>query len=173
MRFFANYDMLRFSAMSAEFRKRLCIGFVYLIVRCAVQAQHVEAARITDSFIADAQTVTFCEVQQYPERFKNKMIRLRVFYLADFEKSVITAASCSAPFPMTWVTFDKRWESRSKRRVRHALSSQKWGAQTDVIFIGLFGTDGRYGHMDMYPFSFEVYKVEAVGASGRFSPMPE
>ncbi len=43
----------------------------------------------------------------------------------------------------------------------------------DVVFIGVFRTCGHYGHMDMYPFLFEVYKVEAVRPSGNFRPLPE
>jgi hypothetical protein len=37
----------------------------------------------------------------------------------------------------------------------------KWRQPLDVVFIGKLKTDGRYGHMDMYLLSLEVYKVEA------------
>jgi hypothetical protein len=43
----------------------------------------------------------------------------------------------------------------------------------DVVFVGVFKADRRYGHMDMYPFLFEVYRVEAVRPSGNFRPLPE
>ena len=77
------------------------------------------------------------------------------------------------PRPMTWVDFDKQWEARTKRGVRHRLSDVKWRVQMDVVFIGIFKADGRYGHMDDYPFLIEVYKVEVVRASGSFRPLPE
>jgi hypothetical protein len=63
---------------------------------------------------------------------------------------------------MTWVEFEEGWESRTRWRLRHALANQKWREQMDVVFIGVFKADGHYGHMDMYPFLFKVYKVEAV-----------
>lgn len=49
----------------------------------------------------------------------------------------------------------------------------KWRVNTDVVFIGRFKANGHYGHMDMYPMLIEVFKVEAVRASGSFQPLPE
>ncbi len=100
------------------------------------------------------------------------MIRFRALYETDFEKSVVTAPACSTSIPTTWVSFEKGWKSRSKLRVRRAISSQKWRVQKDVVFVGMFKADGHYGHMDMYQFSIEVYQVEAVRESGSFRPLP-
>lgn len=160
-------------AMSAPFRRLLCTGCICLAAVCASHAQNTGGSEVTKEAIADAQTTTYCEVQRYPERFKNRMIRIRALYETDFEKSIIAAPTCDTPVPMTWVSFEGHWESRSTRRVRHALSQLKWRVQADVVFIGLFRSDGHYGHMDMYPFSIEVYRVEAVRASGSFGPTPE
>jgi hypothetical protein len=151
----------------------MCTGFACLIGACAIHPQSGEAIKVTDEAVSGAQTTTFCELQKFPEKFKNKMIRVRALYETDFEESIITAPSCDTPFPTTWVSFDKQWESRTKRRVRHSISNLKWRVQTDVVFIGVFKADGHYGHMDMYTFSIEVYKVEAVRASGSFRPLPE
>jgi hypothetical protein len=158
--------------MSLPFRKLLCAGFACLICAHSVCSQKTEAEATPDE-VASAQTTTYCEVQQYPERFKNRMIRIRALYETGFETSIITAPSCNTPTPMTWVTFDKLWESRSARGVRRSISRLKWGVQADVVFIGLFKSDGRFGHMDMYPLSIEVYRVEAVHPSGSFRPMPD
>jgi hypothetical protein len=108
-----------------------------------------------------------------PEDSKNKTIRVRALSEADFERAALTAPDCHTGVPMTWVEFEKSWESRTRWRLRHALAGQKWGVQRDVVFIGVFRTAGHYGHMDMYPFLFEVYKVEAVRPSGNFRPLPE
>jgi len=159
--------------VSSSFRNLVCAGLICLTAACAVRAQSADAAKMTNDAVAAAQTTTFCEVQRSPDRFNNKMIRVRALYETDFEKSVITAPSCDTPYPTTWVSFDKQWESRTRRGVRRKLSSLKWRVQTDVVFIGLFKADGYYGHMDMYPFSIEIYKVEAVRASGSFRPLPE
>ena len=94
-------------------------------------------------------------------------------YETDFEKSVITSASCPTPVPMIWVDFDHHWESRTKRSVRKATSNVKWRVPLDVVLIGKFKTDGRYGHMDMYPLSIEVYKVEATSAPKSVGPIPK
>ena len=92
------------------------------------------------------------------------MIRVQAMYETDFEKSVITSASCPTPLPMVWVDFDDHWESRTGRSVRKAVSNVKWRAPLDVVFIGKFKADGPYGHMNMYPLLIEVYKVEAASA---------
>jgi len=89
------------------------------------------------------------------------MVRVQAIYETDFEKSEITSPSCPMPIPMMWVTFDGRWESRTSRNVRKTVSKAKWRVPLNVVFIGKFKTDGHYGHMDMYPLSIEVYKVEA------------
>ena len=64
--------------------------------------------------------------------------------------------------------------SRTTRGLRKTVSQAKWRVSLDVVFIGKFKTDGRYGHMDMYPLSIEVYKVEAATASKtpEHSPSP-
>ncbi|MGA9042531.1 MAG: hypothetical protein WB421_18515 [Terriglobales bacterium] len=165
--------MVRFVGMSPSSRKFLCAALVWLVASCTVRGQNTETVRPSDGTVAGARTVTYCDVQQHPEKYSNSMIRVRALYETDFEKSVISAPSCSTPLPMTWVSFDKHWESRTARRVRHAISNAKPGVQMDVVFVGVFKTDAHYGHMDMYPNLIEVNKVEAAKASGDFRPMPE
>ncbi len=159
--------------MSSSVRSLVITWTVCLAATCTIHPQSADAPKVTNEAIASAQTTTFCEVLRFPEKFKNKMIRVRALYESDFEMSVITAPTCDTPIPVTWVSFDEHWESRTKRHVRHSLSNVRWRAKTDVVFIGLFKADGRYGHMDIYPFSIEVYKVEAVRPSGSFQPLPE
>lgn len=130
-----------------------------------VKSDHVD--------LADAQTLAYCDILNSPETFKNKLVRVRALYETDFELSTITAPSCSTPFPMMWVEFEKDWERRTRWLVRRAIKGQQWRVQMDVVFIGIFRTDGHFGHMDMYPFLFEVYKVESIRPSGSFRPMPE
>jgi hypothetical protein len=48
----------------------------------------------------------------------------------------------------------------------------KWNP-LDVVFIGKFKTDGRYGHMDMYPLPIEVYKVEAATSTKNTETSPK
>jgi hypothetical protein len=164
--------MVRFVGSPPLSRMFLCAALVCLVASCIVRGQNTGTVRPSDGTVAGAQTVTYCDVQQHPEKYSNSMIRVRALYETDFEKSIITAPSCPAPLPTTWVSFDKHWESRTARRVRRAVSNAKWGVQMDVVFVGVFKSDGHYGHMDMYPFSFEVSKVEAAKASGDFRPMP-
>ncbi len=73
---------------------------------------------------------------------------------------------------MTWISFETEWESRTARRVRRGLSKQNWGVQMDVVFVGAFKSEGHYGDMDMYPFSIQVYQVEAARPSGIFDSCP-
>ena len=131
-----------------------------------------EAAESPKGDISDAQTVTYCEVLKNPQGYKDKMIRVSALYQNDFEQSAITAPACTGPIPSQWVDFERSWESRTGWRLRHTINSVKWRVQTDVVFIGRFKAGGSYGHMGMYPFSIEVYRVEAVKPSGSFRPLP-
>jgi hypothetical protein len=137
-----------------------------------IQSQSTGTGTDTWQIVASAQAVTYCELLEHSERFKNRVIRVQAKYETDFEKSVITSASCPTPVPMIWVDFDDHWESRTTRSVRKAVSNVKWRVPLDVVFIGKFKTDGQYGHMDMYPLSIEVYKAEAasVPKNARASP---
>jgi hypothetical protein len=136
--------------------------------RCQFRALKPDSADLTT-----AQTVAYCEILNHPEAFKNKLIRVRALYEIDFEMAAISAPSCSTPVPMTWVGFEKNWEHRTGWRVRRAIGGQQWRVQMDVVFVGMFRTEGHYGHMDMYPFLFDVYKVESIRPAGSFRPLPE
>ncbi|HUL17339.1 MAG TPA: hypothetical protein VLV88_15180 [Terriglobales bacterium] len=54
--------------------------------------------------------------------------------------------------------------------MRKKVSNLKWRVPLDVVLVGKIKTDGKYGHMDMYPIEIEVYKVEA--ATTRKNAMP-
>lgn len=123
--------------------------------------------------ITGAQTVPYCEIQKDPQVFGGKMIRVRALYQTNFEQSALTAPSCTTPIPMTWVNFEKLWESRTHWRLSRAIRNVKWGVQADVVFVGAFKAGRSFGHMGMYPFELEVYKVEAVRPSGSFRPLPD
>jgi hypothetical protein len=136
--------------------------------RCQFREVKPDSADLTN-----AQTVAYCEILNHPEAFKDKLIRVRALYETDFEVAAITAPSCSTSIPMTSVEFEKDWEHRTRWRVRRAIGGQQWRVQMDVVFVGIFRTDGHYGQMDMNPFSLEIYKVESIRPSGSFRPLPE
>ena len=138
-----------------------------------IQSQNTGTDATQNQTVAGAQTVDYCDLLQHSEKFKNQMIRVRALYETDFEKAFITSSACPMPILRTWVDFDGHWESRTTRRVRKTVSRAKWGVPLDVVFVGVFKTGGRYGHMDMYMFSIEVYKVEAATASKNASTSPK
>lgn len=156
-----------------RFREYLVrIWMLVLLGECVSLGQTAKPVQFNSVNLADAQTVAFCQILGKPEAFRNKLIRVRVLYETDFEMAAITAPSCSTPIPATWVEFEKDWEHRTRWRIRRAIDGQQYRVQTDVVFTGIFRTDGHYGHMDMYPFLFQVYKVEAIRPSGSFRPLP-
>ena len=143
---------------------RCCLVALMLFCLCAecIQSQSAEAGAATNQVVASAQTATYCDLLEHSERFKNQIVRVQAIYETDFEKSVITSSACPLPFPMMiWVNFSDGWESRTNRKVRKAVLNAKWRVPLNVVFIGKIKTDGRYGHMDMYPLLIEVYKVDA------------
>ena len=135
------------------------------------QGTTIEAA--TDKTVSGAQTVAYCDLLEHSEKFKDQIVLVRATYETDFEKSVITSPSCPTPLPMIWVAFDGHWESRTTSSVRKTVLKAKWRVPLDVVLIGQFKTDGRFGHMDMYPLSLEVYKVEAATTPKSAGTSPE
>lgn len=153
---------------------RWLLSAMALASLCA-QCQSQDAGGVaTNHAVASAQTVAYCELFEHSEKFKNQMVRVQAIYETDFEKSVITSPACPLSFPlMIWVEFDDRWESRTTRNVQKTVSNTKWRVPLNVVFIGKFKTDGGYGHMDMYPLSLEVYKVEAATTSKNAASSPK
>jgi len=126
-----------------------------------IKSQNTANGAAANQMVASATTVTFCDLLEHSEKFTNRIIRVQARYETDFEKAVIVSPSCPTPIPMMWVKFGDHWESRTTRSVRKTMSKMRWRVPLDVVFIGEFKSDGRYGHMDMYPLLIEVYKVEA------------
>jgi len=169
---FSFQEFWRCDSVMSALKKPFLICWFCLMAGIA-PAQKTTAKVSQNEAVLSAQMVAYCEILQDPQKFQHKMIRVRALYETDFEKSAITSPSCYMRSLMIWIDFDQAWESRSTWRVRHALSHQRWGIQMDVVFIGIFKADGHYGHLDMYPFKLDVYKVEAARPSGRFRPMPD
>lgn len=123
--------------------------------------------------VSAVQTVAYCDLLDHNQAFKDKMIRVRALYQTDFEQSALTSPSCALPMLLTWVDFEKSWESRTSWRLRRAIDHCQWRVQIDVVLVGRFKTGNSFGHMGMYPFLLEVYKVEAVKPLGSFRPLPD
>jgi len=138
-----------------------------------IQSQSTATEAATNQTVSSAPTGAYCDLLGHSEKFKNQMVWVQAIYETDFEKSVITSPSCPTLLPMTWVTFDGHWESRTTCSVWITVSEPKWRVPLNVVFIGKFKTEGRYGHMDMYPLSIEVYKVEAATTSKNAALSPK
>jgi hypothetical protein len=140
-----------------------------------VPSSHDEKRAALEAEIANAETVEYCHLLDHHLAYKSKMVRVRALYETDFEESALTAPACPTRISLTWVELQEGWESRTSRRVRRAFNAlaKKWGRQADVVFVGTVKGDRSYGHMDMYPFCFDVYKIESARPSGSFKPFPE
>jgi hypothetical protein len=144
-----------------SFRGLVPVLSLFFCIVGSVQSQTVETGAVLDRDVASAQTVAYCDLLQHPDKFKNQMIRVSAEYETDFEESVITSPSCPFRILRTWVNFNEHWESRTTRHVRKTISHAKWRVPLNVVFIGQLNADGGYGHLNMYLFLIEVYKVES------------
>jgi hypothetical protein len=70
------------------------------------------SASANDEVLA-AQTVAYCAILDNPKAFEDKMVRVRALYQTDFEQAALTAPACTTPMPLTWVDFERSWESRT------------------------------------------------------------
>lgn len=118
-----------------------------------------------------APTVSYCDLLRNSDLYNFKLVRVRALYETDFELSIINAPECW--ILKTWVDFDDNWEQRSSWRLRRAINGIRWRVPLDVVFVGKFESNGRYGHMDMYGHRLTVFKVEAVEQLGRFRALPK
>jgi hypothetical protein len=103
---------------------RLSVFLFAIAADCASQGQVASPAKSPDVDLGGAQTIAYCEILSHPETFNNKTIRVRALYETDFERAALTAPSCYAPIPMTWVEFEEGWESRTRWRFRHVLPAK-------------------------------------------------
>lgn len=92
--------------------------------------------------------VSYCDLVAKPDAFKGKAVRVRAVYEIGFEKSVLTAAGCEQS--PTWLGLNKGWQKQTEGGVAQRIRDLKWGVPTDVVVVGSFRYDGKFGHMGMY-----------------------
>jgi hypothetical protein len=117
-----------------RFRCLLAVLMLGFLGAGSTQPQSTGTGAVTKQIVASAQAVTYCDLREHSKKFKNQVIRVQGIYETDFEKSVITTASCPTPFPTVWADFDEHWESRTTRLVRKMVSNMKWRQPLDVVF---------------------------------------
>jgi hypothetical protein len=111
--------------------------------------------------------VNFCDLLQFPEKYEQKLIRIKVLYCYCFEDSELFSSKCTIQKSV--------WLQGSLEKCRDAgriddfqspakgeLAFPRWGGHTvGVVAIGkLIGTKGGYGHMNGFNYLFNIECLE-------------
>jgi hypothetical protein len=120
-----------------------------------------------------APVVTYCELTQNSEMYRDKIVRLRGLYQTGFEMSYLYDKVCSKDRPPnfsktstaseTWVWFDDLYKSNSKPEVLSSFENLKKENLVDVTVVGKFygaREHGGYGHMNYASFAFVIMRLE-------------
>jgi hypothetical protein len=116
---------------------------------------------------AEPLNVDLCELLQSPQKYEQKLIRIKAIYCYCFEDSNLSSTNCSVQ-KSVWVqgSLDK---CKNAGRVddfqspaKDEPASPRWGAHTvGIVAIGkLIGTRGGYGQMNGYDYLFEIRCLE-------------
>jgi hypothetical protein len=111
--------------------------------------------------------VSLCDLLQSPEKYEQKLIRVKALYCYCFEDSSLYSSKCPAQ-KSVWVqgSFDKcsnagridDFQSPGKDE----LSFPRWGAHTvGIVAVGkLVGVKGGYGQMNRFDYLFDIKCLE-------------
>jgi hypothetical protein len=111
--------------------------------------------------------VDFCDLLQSPEKYEQKLIRIKAIYCYCFEDSELYSSKCTIK-KSAWVqgSFEK---CRNAGRVDDFQSPAgdepafpRWGGHTvGVVAVGkLIGTKGGYGHMNGFDYLLNIQCLE-------------
>lgn len=129
------------------------------------EANHSQVAGSTQD--ETPPTVDLCELLQAPEKYEQKLIRIKALYCYCFEDTELYSSKCPSQRSM-WVqgSFQKcknagridDFESPSKDEP----AFPRWGGHTvGIDAIGkLIGTKGGYGHMNKFAYLFDIECLE-------------
>ncbi len=121
----------------------------------------VVAAALQTSGQPGAVEIPYCELMAKAPAFDGKTVRVKAMYETGFEKSVLSAPAC-AQSP-TWLGLSKGWEKQTDAVVRDRIKDLKWSVPLEVVAVGVFRTDGKFGHMGMYSRYLLVDRFETAG----------
>jgi hypothetical protein len=160
-------------AMSKAVAIRINLLFIFLSLTACAQRQPATSSHANDGKAAasvhegEPLNVDFCDLVQAPEKYEQKLIRIRTLYCYCFEDTELYSSKCPVQRSF-WVqgSFKKctnagridDFESPAKDE----LAFPRWGGHTvGIVAVGrLIGTKGGYGHMNAFAYLFNVECLE-------------
>jgi hypothetical protein len=154
---------------SKEFTMKIILFVMLLCLTGCTQSQTRQSAELNNPQpVASAKeiepvNVNLCELLQSPEKYEQKLIRIKALYCYCFEDSKLYSSKCITE-KSVWVqgSFEKcrnaglveDFQSQSKDEP----AAKRWGGRTiGVVAVGrLIGTKGGYGHMNQYAYLFNI-----------------
>jgi hypothetical protein len=131
----------------------ICISVLFLLLSSSV-------ARIAaqTSEIDNVMNVTLCELLKNPEKYDEKVVRVKGVYRNFFELSELYCPDCYDENKRVWIesteVSDECLKSKEMKRLKKAKTLL-------VVFVGKFqSSKSSYGHSNAYKFQIDVVCVE-------------
>lgn len=116
-------------------------------------------------------TVSFCDLTDHPERYLNRVVRVRASYIAWWESSYLYSDSCRDDEHKIHDATDcenpsdkECWKRADK--IRSALSPKmrpdkdNFAQRVSAVFVGRLKGPGAFGHLGAFRYEFRIMRVE-------------
>ena len=157
--------------------KVLTLCFLFCLTSC-ISAQNNKPpilesqqnkAQAKEVEIAD---VSLCELLESPEKFDQKLIRVKAIYRYGFEWSEFYSLKCSTK-KRVWVE-GAETKCKNAGKVDEMDYAGMGGRTVGVVVVGKFtGEKGGYGHMNSFDYLFRIECFEKAKILDRESYVPE
>ncbi|HEX8566203.1 MAG TPA: hypothetical protein VF648_11080 [Pyrinomonadaceae bacterium] len=93
--------------------------------------------------------VSFCDLTQKPESYRDKIVRIKATYSFGFENSRLFCSDCLDENNSVWVDFEDELCSNSKK----IKDNKRYGVgrTLNVTFVGKYEYGGGYGNFGVFP----------------------
>ncbi|HKS26538.1 MAG TPA: hypothetical protein VJS44_01900 [Pyrinomonadaceae bacterium] len=116
-------------------------------------------------------TVSFCDLTDHPERYLNRVVRVRASYIAWWESSYLYSDSCRDDYhkihdaPACENPSDDECRKRADK-IWSALSPKmradknNFAQRVSAVFVGRLKGPGAFGHLGAFRYEFRIMRVE-------------
>ena len=131
---------------------------IFIITLFLLSVLFIQAQEQKTSANLNVVDVSFCDLTQKPESYRDKIVRVKAAYSFGFENARLFCSDCLEENNPVWVDFGDELCSNSKE----IKSNKRYGVgrTLNVTFVGKYEYGGGYGHNGIFPARFIVSCVE-------------
>lgn len=116
--------------------------------------------------------VSFCDLVRQPKLYDRKIVRVKAIYRYGFEWSELYCLGCREA-GIIWVELGDSFESNTKKKIASKVKDVGDNGRTvKIVAVGIFYTDGGYGHLGAYKYKYVIDYLEQAEVILNDSPSP-